>query len=80
MDIIGCQMACVAEGTPLHLSLLSLSEEENHEASLLRGADHQAHEPHPERAAAGEVRSGKLHCLGQQVCRRVLWFQKKEDH
>lgn len=77
MHLTDCQMACIAESTQLRVC--ALSEEEDHAAGLLGGADHQAHEPHPERAAAREVRPGELHSLRRQVCRRVLRLQKEED-
>lgn len=56
-----------------------LAEEEDREAGLLRGTGHTADQPGPECAAPREVRPGKLHCVGRQVRRRVLQFQKKED-
>lgn len=70
----------VSQKAPSCVSVFLLSEEEDRETGLLRGADHAANEPHPERAAAREVCSGELHCLGRQVCRRVLQSQKEEDN
>lgn len=78
----GCRAACAAAGAPLprRVSVLSLSEEENRAAGLLGGAGHAAHQPHPQRAAAREVRPGELHRLGRQVRGRVLQFQEEEDN
>lgn len=73
-------MAFIRGSTRLHASVLLLSEEENGEAGFLRGTDHTAHEPDPERTASREVCPGELHRLSRQVRRRVLRFQEKEDN
>ena len=73
-------MAFIPESSQLCVSVLSPAEEESSEAGLLRGTDHTAHQPGPERTASREVRPGELHRVGRQVRRRVLQFQKKEDN
>ena len=74
------QMGFILASSQLHACVCALlAEEEDHEAGLHRGTGHAADQPGPECTAPREVRPGKLHCVGRQVCRRVLQFQKKED-